>query len=296
MGIYIKIILSTFFWGLAYVMNKIQAMTLSPMSNTFVKVMLFSLFLILIYMFSKYKKRDFKLIKEEPKILIKIFVAGMLSQTVFFYLYYTGLQFIEASFAVVLSGVFLPLFQFVLAVVFLSEKINKKQTLYFIIALLGIVLVSYESLRFLSFEFNAIFGIIMVGLAQFSYGIFAIQSKNIMKKISVFGFLTYAVTLSSISVIVPFFFIGDYQELINAPLKYWMVTVYGVCFAGVLALYWWQEGIRKLPISKVSNFYILTPIWGFMLSYFILDERVALLETLGAIIAISGIYLSNKVK
>lgn len=287
-------ILATFTWGSGYVANKFQLFSVSPYSAAFVRTMLSAIVFFMIYLLTKKVKNDFEVLKNDIKLFLSVIVFGVFAFGLFFVFFFIGLQYIEAGFATVVSAVALPISQLILGMIIFKERLERKQILLFVLALFGVSLVSYEIFFDLMANKMIILGILFIFIAQFLYAIYSVNSKNITKRISIIGILTYGHVASSVFLLFPFIYYSGTKELIEAPTSFWLVTTYVVIVTTFLGLYFNQKAISLLPIKIVSVLYVLTPIWGLTLSFVFLQERIVFLQLVGVVLVLFSVIFFNK--
>ena len=68
--------------------------------------------------------------------------------------------------------------------------------------------------------------------------------------------------------------------------------IYMSIFASTLSYYFWNYGIDHIGASKTGQFIHLMPVFGTILAYIFLGERLLLYHIFGAVLVAIGIYLS----
>ena len=70
--------------------------------------------------------------------------------------------------------------------------------------------------------------------------------------------------------------------------------LYQIVIVGFLSYFVWLRLIHLHPVSKVSAFIFLSPLFGVLLSGLILKEEIPMLLWVGLALAASGLYLVNR--
>jgi drug/metabolite transporter (DMT)-like permease len=70
--------------------------------------------------------------------------------------------------------------------------------------------------------------------------------------------------------------------------------LYQVVIVGFLSYLVWLRLIHLHPVSKVSAFILLSPLFGVLLSGLLLKEEIPILLWVGLALAVSGLYLVNR--
>lgn len=289
-------ILATFTWGSGYVANKFQLFSMNPYSLAFIRAFLATILFFIIYIFTKQIKNDFYILKDNKKLFFNILLFGNFGFGIFFIIFFLGLQFLEAGFATLVAAVSLPISQVILGMLIFKEELPKKQIFYFLLAVVGVSIVGYEVFLDLKGNITIILGVFLLFIAQLLYSIYSVNSKNMMKNVSIIGILTYAHLSSSFFLFFPFLYFLDLQEITSAPINFWFATFYVVIVTTILGLYFNQRAIKLIAIKTVSILYILTPIWGLILSYFVLGEIIDAIQFVGISIVLFSIFMFNKYK
>ncbi|KEY56998.1 DMT family transporter [Serratia sp. DD3] len=90
---------------------------------------------------------------------------------------------------------------------------------------------------------------------------------------------------------------GQLESLRTASLEAWGALFYTAIFGGVLAFILWYKLLIKFSVDQISPFSLLMPFFAMMGSIIILDEKVTIVNWIGAVITIGGIAIiqySNK--
>ena len=74
--------------------------------------------------------------------------------------------------------------------------------------------------------------------------------------------------------------------------RYYPVFIYVSLFTSVLSFYFWHKGIHEIGANKTGQFTHLMPLFGAILAYIFLNERLHIFHIVGAIFIGFGIYLS----
>jgi drug/metabolite transporter (DMT)-like permease len=74
--------------------------------------------------------------------------------------------------------------------------------------------------------------------------------------------------------------------------EYYPYFLYVAIFPSVLSYYFWHQGIKELGANKTGQFTHLMPLFGAVLAYIFLGERLHTYHIVGALLIAIGIYLS----
>ncbi len=218
-------------------------------------------------------------------------VAGLLFAFEFMLIYW-GLEFTHASRAVI----FLYMSPFVVAIgthLFVpGERIHVTQSLGLGLAFLGIVVAFGESFTLPSRQM--LIGDLMLVVAAVFWGATTVVIKaGPLSQISPGRTLLYQLSISAIVLPLASFALDEpgivnVSSLAVASLVYQTVWIASITY---LAWFWL---IRHYPASKLASFTFLTPLFGVLAGWLILDEPLTTALLVAMIFVAAGVYLVNR--
>ena len=264
-------------WGSAFVFIKIAAPAIGAVGLVFLRLVLASLLLGVLFI----RKQHFKMIKEN---IFPIILIGATNVALPFYCFsYAALE-INASTMAVINGS-TPLFAFVFSIFWLNFQFKWFQFLGILIGMSGLVVfVGYESLEFKLFPmFMAMIGAAMYGL-----------SMNYIYKLNVVDTgVMAAVTMVAATIMMAPFLLLDPIIMENWNLKIAASVIFlGVFCTGLAFLPYFILIKRVGPIST-SLVALLVPIFGMLWAYLLLQEKITLVMLTGCILIIGGVVLTT---
>ena len=265
-------------WGSAFVFIKIAAPAIGAVGLVFLRLVLASLLLGVLFI----RKQHFKMIKEN---IFPIILIGATNVALPFYCFsYAALE-INASTMAVINGS-TPLFAFVFSIFWLNFQFKWFQFLGILIGMSGLVVfVGYESLEFKLFPmFMAMIGAAMYGL-----------SMNYIYKLNVVDTgVMAAVTMVAATIMIAPFLLLDPIIMENWNLKIAASVIFlGVFCTGLAFLPYFILIKRVGPIST-SLVALLVPIFGMLWAYLLLQETITLVMLTGCILIIGGVVLTSR--
>lgn len=272
-------------WGLQNVAIKLTAADISPVMQSGLRSVGASLLVVLLIILRR------KPLFEADGTLWWGIAAGVLFGAEFLLVYW-GLEFTNASRAVI----FLYMSPFIVAIgsqIFIpNEKLNKLQYIGLTSAFLGIVIAFGESFTLPSD--TMLIGDAMLILAAVLWG-----ATTVLIKASPLSQITPSKTLL-------------YQLVVSAPMLLvgsWMLNEPGIVQiseAAIISLLYqtvwiatvtylvWFWLVRHYPAPKLTSFHFLTPLFGVLAGVVILDEPLTPALSIAAVFVAIGIYLVNK--
>ena len=265
-------------WGSAFVFIKIAAPAIGAVGLVFLRLVLASLLLGVLFI----RKQHFKMIKEN---IFPIILIGATNVALPFYCFsYAALE-INASTMAVINGS-TPLFAFVFSIFWLNFQFKWFLFLGILIGMSGLgVFVGYESLEFKLFPmFMAMIGAAMYGL-----------SMNYIYKLNVVDTgVMAAVTMVAATIMMAPFLLLDPIIMENWNLKIAASVIFlGVFCTGLAFLPYFILIKRVGPIST-SLVALLVPIFGMLWAYLLLQETITLVMLTGCILIIGGVVLTSR--
>jgi drug/metabolite transporter (DMT)-like permease len=265
-------------WGSAFVFIKIAAPAIGAVGLVFLRLVLASLLLGVLFI----RKQHFKMIKEN---IFPIILIGATNVALPFYCFsYAALE-INASTMAVINGS-TPLFAFLFSILWLNFQFKWFQFLGILIGMSGLmVFVGYESLEFKLFPmFMAMIGSALYGL-----------SMNYIYKLNVVD----TGIMAAVTVIAATFMIAPFLLLDPIIMDNWDLKVVGsVIFLGVfctgLAYLPYFILIKRVGPISTSLVALLVPIFGMLWAYLLLQEKITLVMLTGCILIIGGVVLTSR--
>ncbi|MHC4565703.1 MAG: DMT family transporter [Planctomycetota bacterium] len=74
----------------------------------------------------------------------------------------------------------------------------------------------------------------------------------------------------------------------------WLCISYLGIFGTVIGFVWYYQGVERLGPTKAGLFINFVPIFGILSAFLILREQVTFSLAIGAVLVISGVYLTNR--
>lgn len=274
-----RLIILSLLWGGSYTWIELALIELDPMMIVFYRVLISSIFLILI---CKLLSLTFKI---EKKIFIFLFFMSLTNNVIPFNLIAWGQQEITASVGSILNAT-TPLFTVIIANYWPNgEKATLNRIFGVIIGFCGVILLMGLSIHDID---NSIIGQSAILLAAISYAISALIGKEI-KKIHPAISATYMLSISSVILLPIILFSGN--ELLPQVSKQSMIAIMGLAiFSTSIAYLIFYKLIENIG-SNVMLVTLLMPVSAILLSIIILNETINTTQTIGLILILTGLIL-----
>jgi drug/metabolite transporter (DMT)-like permease len=228
--------------------------------------------------------------KMPAKVHVRILVIGMililLNQAAFMY----GQSLTTAGHSSLLFAT-IPIFIYILAVIFLKEKATFRRTLGIIVAAVGVyIILSNGSI---SFGREYLIGDLIILVAVLAWAVVTIMLKPLAIQYGAFRVTGLAIVYGSL-VYLPF---GFYRALSfdHSPVTTtgWISIFYVAVVVSVLAYFLWYWLLKYMEASRLAIAQNIQPIIATGVAAVYLSEPVTASFVLGGIIVIGGVIITE---
>lgn len=180
------------------------------------------------------------------------------------------------------------------AALWLRERLRAPQLIGFMLAITGVLHVVLKGQWLTVSSVQWVIGDMLVLLAAVSWALFALLQKHWPTPLSAFARLA-VISLAGCVVLSPFV-MWEWSDA-SRPVWHWQAT--GLVLAagvfpgiGAYAIYAWAQ--RHLGASKVGLALYLSPLWGALVSWGILNEPLGWHHLMGALLILPGVALAQR--
>lgn len=288
---YLGAIFCTLLWGTAFPFIKLGYQSLSIAETDVGSKLLFAgerfvIAGVLVFLFSLFTNKKSALPKKTD--LAPILLLGLV-QTALQYLFsYTGVGFTTATNTSVITGTVSLISVIMAAIFFKTDKLTLPKTIGCIIGFSGIFFVNFGELNFGSVTLLGDFLVLMSAFCGAGGNIITKKITDNRNPVMLTAFQLFA---GGVLLIVIGFIMGgktDYNNLQSILILCWL------SFVSAVAFLLWTVLLRHHPVSRISVFNMLIPIFGTLWSGILLGEDILKWKNLVSLILISiGIILVN---
>jgi drug/metabolite transporter (DMT)-like permease len=285
--IYVFLVVSMVFWGLSFIWYKQALEHFRPITVAFLRLLISVPLLIS----ASLQLKRLKKIKKEDVFVF--FVLGFFEPFLYSIGESYGMLYVSSTVASILIAT-IPIFTFIVANIFLNEKLTIKNYIGMMISFLGVVCVVFS-------EYDGIYatgkGIALLIIPVSAAVIYGFVIKKVSAKYSPLSVVTYQNLVACIF-FIPVFFIVDFKSFDISQLTFRMFVPVALLavFASTIAYIGLVQGIRALGVAKATVFANFIPVFTAIFAFFILKEDLNLLKVVGIIIAVGGLILTQKSK
>lgn len=285
--IYVFLVMAAFLWGVQPVIVKTLLTELSPLWITFSRYLGISVILLAILFFTNGKAaippaRHFR-------VLALMGIAGITLNNA---LQFSGLRYSTAMNCSMVSAT-TPALTAVISAIFLREKINRIQWAGIILSFCGVAfLVTHGSLDvILHLSFN--YGDILFLGSQICWAIYSILGRGVMCELSPVAVTAWAGLAGTVAT-GPLLFWDGGNGVSQITPKGVLSLLYMIIGGGILAMTWWNTGVKALGPTRAAIFINIMPLVGMTFAVIFLGEPLGWREILGGVSIISGVCLMTR--
>ena len=290
---YISALTVAILFGVWFSLDKTLLGYLHPFALAALTYLIASTFLFIIN-FSPLRERILEFINRKSDVenyitrkeYFILFLTAIFGSTIAPALYLNGLFRITAVNAALLANVEI-IFIIILGILFLKERVVKRDGLGFAFLFVGAIFLSTNNLQNLSFN-QSLFGSILVISASFFWSMDTILSKFLSYKRNII-FVTALKTLIGGSIL---FIISIFMGLsFTLPLdKIPLLLFIGlVCLSFSLPLIYYA--IRIIGSTRTGSIFSLASLFGAITAFFVLGEPLTLSQLSFGVLMIAGVYI-----
>jgi drug/metabolite transporter (DMT)-like permease len=285
---YLLLTLTPLFWSCNWIIGRALHDDMPPMALTFFRWLLASLVLAP-FVVSKLA-RDWPTIRAHWRTMALLGTVGIALHNAIAYI---GLNYTTATNGVVLNS-FIPVMIIAMAWAFFGERLTRVQLLGVAVSLVGVLaILSGGSLATLArFRLNA--GDLCVILAMAMWSLYTVLLRRRPLGLDRLSFLF---VLAIVGVVIMFtLWLG---ESLHNRSPVWsarsFAALIGVAiFSSVLAYVFWNRGVELLGPAVAGLFVHLMPVFGALLAWLFLGERLEPYHLAGMALILTGIAVTSR--
>jgi drug/metabolite transporter (DMT)-like permease len=285
---YLLLTLTPLFWAVNWIIGRALHQDVPPMAMTFFR-WLFAV-VILAPFALPHVLRQRTLIRRNWRRLLLLGVVGIGSHNALAYL---GLNYTTATNGVILNS-FIPVMIIAIAWIFLRQRLTGAQLAGVTISLAGVLtILSGGSLAALA-EFRLNGGDLLVILSMAMWSTYTILLRWRPAGLHMLSFL-FTIAVIGDAFMLPFW-LGE-QALGYRMTWSWQVfaaLASVALFSSVLAYIFWNRGVEEVGPQVAGLFVHLMPVFGVLLAWLFLGERLALFHVAGIGLILAGIGITSR--
>jgi drug/metabolite transporter (DMT)-like permease len=285
---YLLLTLTPLFWACNWIIGRGLHSDIPPMAMTFFR-WLFAI-LILAPFAWPHVRRDWPVIRRNWKTMLALGAIGVGTHNGLAYL---GLNYTTATNGVILNS-FIPVMIISLSWIFLRERLAPVQVAGVLVSLAGVLTILSEGSvgTLLGFRMNV--GDIFIILSMFMWAVYTIGLRWRPAGVNVMSFLL-VVSVIGDACVLPLWL----GEMALGRHVHWSWTNLGALvavalFSSVLAYIFWNRGVEAIGANVAGLFVHLMPVFGVVLAWLFLGERLAPFHVAGIALILAGIWVTSR--
>lgn len=271
-------------WGASFIATKIALEELAPLSIIFLRLILAS---ILLAILAIYSNKSFALSwKNHGNIFILALIA-----TFHLWIQVTGMQYTTAANTGWIIGT-APIFMAIVGCVVFKESLSPIRIFGILLAFFGLLmLISKGDLSSIDFLSNK--GDFLILASAFTWSIYSAVNKRISLGYSplltvLFLFVMMAIIISPFSINA-----AAIQSVIHLSADVWIAIIFLGIFCSGIAYVLWAQALKEMDSVKVGVFLYFEPFVTVFAAWLILNEEITFFMVLSGIIITTGVMLVN---
>lgn len=223
-----------------------------------------------------------------------LFWAGLTGVSMFNTLVYIAGHFTEAINLALIGTTSSPIFSFILAAVFLKEKITPLRAIGLLLCLTGVLVILSRGqwVNLVNFRFSA--GDVWVLSGALSFSIYNILARKKPVNIGPVSYLTATFWIGSL-ILLPFatWEFTRYNAPINWTPSLLLIILYLGAGASVASFFCWNAAIARLGAARTAIFGNLIPVFSSLEAVWLLKEKILPTHITGMLLVFGGVFLAN---
>jgi drug/metabolite transporter (DMT)-like permease len=287
---YGMLIFATTTWGSAFIAGKFAVQSFEPASVAFFRF--FGATILLFPLMWVMEKNRKKLTPKDIGLFTVLGLTGIALYNICFFLASKHAPVIKSSLFIASNPVLIVL----LSGLFLKETITKNNIIGMIIALTGVTFIITDGhlLTLFQLGFESI-DFVLLG-AVFSWAVYSVVGKVVLKKYSAVESTTYAVAFGTLF-LLPFALTEtSWQDVQDASVTTWVAIAHMSILVTVVSFVMYYYGIKEVGAAKASIFINVMPVSAVLMATLFLGETFTWAHTIGAAFVLSGVYIGTNSK
>jgi drug/metabolite transporter (DMT)-like permease len=285
---YLLLTLTPLFWASNWIVGRALHSDIPPMAMTFFRW--FFAILILAPFAWPHVRRDWPVLRAHWKTMLALGAIGVGTHNGLAYL---GLNYTTATNGVILNS-FIPVMIITMSWIFLRERLAPVQVAGVIVSLAGVLTILSEGSVDTLVGFHLNVGDIFILLSMAMWAVYTIGLRWRPAGINMLSFLLVIAVIGDLCVL-PLWLgemaLGRYVQWSWTNLA---ALVAVALFSSVLAYTFWNRGVEAIGASVAGLFVHLMPVFGVVLAWLFLGERMAPFHVAGIALILCGIWVTSR--
>jgi drug/metabolite transporter (DMT)-like permease len=288
MRVYVKLLLTAFFWGGTFIAGRVIAGRVMPFSAAFLRFAIASALLLSIL-----RHREGRFPRPGRGALLGILALGLTGVFTYNVFFFSGLARITAGRASLIIATN-PIVIAVFAAMIYKERLTRLKCIGILLSVTGALIVISKSDPAFIFHGGIGAGELFIIGCVLSWAAYSLIGKYVMRNLSPLAAVALSAAVGAALLLPPALGEGMVAHLSGYRWQDWTSLTYLGVFGTVIGFVWYYDAIRIIGPSRASLFINFVPISAIVLAYVVLGEPVTLSLAAGAVFVATGVYLTNR--
>lgn len=287
---YLSMTLMAILWAGAFVSGKLSVAAVPSEIVAFLRFLVAGLAMLLI-MAAGRNMKDLGLTRRDIPLVLGLGASGIAGYNI---LFFRGLHLASASDGAMIIPTLNPLLTLFVAALLLGEPLTARKLTGASISLVGQVLIFWTLVQAAAQDPARLAGDLYYVASAVCWSTYTILGRIAARRFSPMASTTIA-SVTGALMLIPFalwYFPGS----TGYTVKFWGHIFYLAIGATVGGFFLWSRGVHRLGASRAAVFINLVPVFTLVLAALILNERPTLLQLVGMLVVLSGVYLAGTAK
>lgn len=285
---YLLLTLAPFFWACNWIIGRGISSDIPPMAMTFFR-WLFAAAMLAPFALPAVR-RQWPAVVARWRVLLVLGVVGIATHNALAYL---GLRYTTATNGVILNS-FIPVMIVTLSWVFLRERLAPLQLAGVLISLGGVLAILSEGSLDTLLHLSVNGGDLFVVLSMLMWSIYTLLLRQKPDALDLVPFL-FVIAAIGVVALLPFWL---FEMALGLTMRWTWSNVAALLavslFSSVLAYIFWNRGVAEVGASVAGLFVHLMPVFGIVLAWLVLGERLLPYHVAGIALILAGIWLTSR--
>ncbi len=287
--VYLLILLTTFFWGGTAVAGKLLIQDVPPLTAGVLRYGITAVLLLLI--FRSRLPSPSVLATRDRWLLVWIGVFGTFLNHAFFFF---ALAYAPAAHGALIPSTTSPAWTMLLAARRGQERLTWMQGIGMGLCLVGVVLVVHPARLLHGEGVGVLIGDLLFIIGGMAWGVYSYLSAAAMRRLAPVTTLAYGMVIGTVCLLPTVLLEHPWATVRFVHPSAWGALVFLVIACTLLAFLWWNLALSRVGAGRTAVFTNLVPLFGILLSWAILGERLAPIQLLGGCLAVAGVVVCQR--
>lgn len=263
---------------------------IDPITLMLYRLLLSTPFYLVVWIIHNTKNQN----ETKPNFIESCFIIflGVIGYYISSLLDFVGLQYIDASLERLILFIY-PTIVVILSRIFLKKRVSKQQLLAIITTYFGVFVIFSQNIITDPASNKILLGAGLIFLCAITYATYLVGSNKLLPKLGTINFTTYVMMTSMVAVLCHYFIEFGFTFKIY-PTEVYIISIFMALISTVLPSYMIAEAIKRTNANTVGIMGSLGPVSTIGLSIIFLGESLTIVQYIGAMIVLGGIFIISK--